>query len=424
MNPTVNPIRTAIAGIGGFGSSHHGVAYQLEQEGIVKLLATCDPRVSSLGEVLENFHFSQRAVQVFEDFDEMLREYEGKLDLLAISTPIGFHNAMHEAAVTRNIACYLEKPPTLDPEELQAMIERDKSAKFKTQVGFAYIVEPWRHALKKRLDEFGPVQRVTFHGLSQRDNLYFNRANWAGKLLLGDQLILDSCFGNAMSHHIHNILFFAGTKGLFHWGEIKEVKTELYRANPIESTDTIFATATTTDGVELRVACSHATDESGYFCEEILHEKARVTIFPNKSFTIHFHDGRIEAHTLTRPDSILENNFRHYLAYLQGKEERPLTTLYDSKPFVEWNALNFLSSKNIYLLPETERALVPSLRSQDIPAWTIPHLESIQKNFLETGTFPSQQSPNWNATSKTVTPQHLPELRNHVKTQRCPEPVA
>src|SRR5690606_16855120 len=121
------------------------------------------------------------------------------------------------------------------------MIQRDAKARHQTQVGFSYIVEPWRHALKERLrsGELGRLMRAALLGSWQRPSSYYERAPWAGRLAMQGGLVLDSCFGNAMAHHVHNLLFFAGEAGGFSWADIASARAELYRANAIESADTV-----------------------------------------------------------------------------------------------------------------------------------------------------------------------------------------
>ena len=51
---------------------------------------------------------------------------------------------MHKAIVARGLACYLEKPPTLWPDELAQMIATDADARFATNVGFNFTIEPAR----------------------------------------------------------------------------------------------------------------------------------------------------------------------------------------------------------------------------------------------------------------------------------------
>src|SRR5207237_9307357 len=120
------------------------------------------------------------------------------------------HAEMHAAATARGLPVYLEKPPTLDHVELEAMIRSDAQARKASLVGFNFIIEKARLSLKERLlaGEFGAVRGATLSALWPRPASYFARNNWGGRLLVDGHVVLDSCFGNAMAHFVHNLLFW------------------------------------------------------------------------------------------------------------------------------------------------------------------------------------------------------------------------
>ena len=140
------------------------------------------------------------------------------------------------------------------------MIVSDARARKSSLVGFNFIIEKLRLALKERLlaGEFGAVRGATLSALWPRPASYFSRNNWAGRLLIDDRVVLDSCFGNAMAHFVHNLLFWTGGPELFSWAQIAAVRAELYRAHAIEGADTFFVETDTTAGVTMRFALSHA----------------------------------------------------------------------------------------------------------------------------------------------------------------------
>ena len=82
---------------------------------------------------------------------------------------------MHRAGVSHHIPVYLEKPPTLDYRELETMIQCERAARKASMVGFNFIVEKPRLALKQRqLDgEFGAVLEARLLALSARPIAYF-----------------------------------------------------------------------------------------------------------------------------------------------------------------------------------------------------------------------------------------------------------
>jgi predicted dehydrogenase len=283
----------------------------------------------------------------------MLDALSGELDVLTVPAPVPLHAPIHKAAVERDIACYLEKPPTLFWRELDEMLTVEKNAKFTTNVGFNFIVETARQNLKKRIleGEFGKLHCVSFLGHWPRPKSYFTRSPWAGKIALDGRLVLDSCIGNAMAHYIHNVLFWAGTRGLFDWASVAGIEAELYRAHDIENYDTVLTRGKFENGVEFRIAATHAAKPPQYQREEIHCEKAHLTYVPGDEWKIEWRDGRSETGKADRGD-LLVRNFAAYFDYLNGKVPRPLTTLQYSKPFVHLTNLVYIAAQTIEQVDE------------------------------------------------------------------------
>jgi predicted dehydrogenase len=153
-------IRIGIVGLGGFAASHHQVIARLEERGHARLVCTCDPDPDRYGGEQANLRFVSRGVQVFRDYRAMLDACHRQLDLVVIPTPIQLHADMHAAATAHGLPTYLEKPPTLDYAELERMIQADARAHHASHVGFNFIIEKRRLALKERLlaGEFGAVR--------------------------------------------------------------------------------------------------------------------------------------------------------------------------------------------------------------------------------------------------------------------------
>ena len=414
MNSTV--IRAAIAGIGGFGESHHQSMLYLEKERRAKVLATCDPRADALRNLGEKYQFEERGVRVYTGFEELLTQHGNQLDLINVSTPIRLHAPMHAACVARGIPCYLEKPPTLDPDELRVMIGRDLHARKATQVGFIYIAQPERIELKRQIlsGVFGRLLRVTFQGLGMRSHAYYNRNNWAGRLAIGDDLVLDSCCGNAMAHHIHNILFFAGQTEVMDWAAPVRVEAELYRANDIEGADTIFARGELENGVEFRIAATHACE--GVLCEETLtFEKGEIKILPWER-KISLHCGGCHE-VLETGEASLTENLGIYFDYLEGRSPRPLTLLSDCLPMVDLNALFYIAAAKIVSVRDPHRLTV-ELEQASTKAEVITGIEEVCSAFIQEARFPSDAGVGWAVRGGRADIGDLQNLRQSVDTIR------
>jgi predicted dehydrogenase len=406
------PIRVGIIGLGGYAGVHHDSLIKLEAMQEARLVCTCDPHAEAFSVQMEARRFAERGVRVFADYKTMLDTCGHELDLLVVPTPISLHAEMHRAGVERGIPVYLEKPPTLDHAELERMILTDRGAKKSTLVGFNFIIERARLALKRRIldGEFGALREVHLDARWPRPASYFSRNNWGGRLL-GDNggVILDSCFGNAMAHFVHDVLFWAGSGPLMSWGQPAATRAELYRGHAIQGADTFFLEARTTTGVTLRFALTHACEGSHSHAEIIVCEKAVIRYIVGSHVEIRWHDGRVEPVTLDAFSAINENHL-DYFRYLRGETDRPATTLVDSRPFVVLNNLAYVSSGEITPFPAGSVETV--IGAKDAQHYlTVAGLGAAMDDFLANGRWPGA-SLGWRtaSTAETVTPADLPRF--------------
>jgi predicted dehydrogenase len=383
------PIRVAIVGMGGFAGSHHHTVAKLEERHHAKLVCTCDPQAANFANEQQAWHFQSRGVQVFTDYRAMLEARHADLDLVVIPTPIQLHAEMHAAATARGLPTYLEKPPTLDYAELEAMIAADRRARKASLVGFNFIIEKARLSLKERLlaGEFGAIRGATLSASWPRPTSYFARNDWAGRLLIGDHVVLDSCFGNAMAHFVHNLLFWTGGPELFSWAQLAAVRAELYRAHAIEGADTFFVETDTTAGVTMRFALTHACTGLGTHSEIVLCDRAVLRYAVGRQIEIRWNDGRTERVELEPFDPLAENHLEYY-RYLRGETDRPATTLVDARPFVALNDLAHVSTGRIVPIPRDQISGVRDEKDQK-DYLHVAGMASAQENFLARGVWPS-----------------------------------
>lgn len=394
--------------MGGFAAAHHQTVLKLEERNHARLVCTCDPNPNAFLRDQDTWKFLRRGVRVFSDYREMLTTCRPQLDLLVVPTPIPLHADMHRAGIQAGLAVYLEKPPSLDFVELEEMIALDRTAPKASMVGFNFIIEAKRQSLKQRLltGEFGAIKEARLIGRWPRPTSYFQRNDWAGRLLTPTgRVILDSCLGNAMAHFVHNLFFWVGQDGLMSWGTPAAVKAELYRAHAIEGADTFFIQTRTREGAELRIALSHACMDTQAPLETIHCEKATLRYAIGEEAQVTWLNGRTERHVL-EPFDALSGNHLAYYRYLQGKAERPPSTLVDSRPLVVMTDLAHVSSGQIDTLSP------PHVRSQIHPQdlkeyFAIEDLSVAQTDFLENATWPSTRGWSRSVPAADVTPDDL-----------------
>ena len=400
--------------MGGFAGWHHNTVAKLEERGEARLVCTCDPQAAAFAAQQEAWKFAARGVTVFPDYRTMLDACHRELDLLVVPTPIQLHAEMHRAGVERGLPVYLEKPPTLAHLELEEMIVRDRQASKSSVVGFNFIIERPRLALKQRIlaGEFGAVRGATLVALWPRPADYFRRNNWAGRLMMDDRVVLDSCFGNANAHFVHNLLFWVGGPELYSWAQPAAVRAELYRAHAIEGADTFFVEADSTTGVTMRFALSHACTGAGTHAETVLCDKATIRYSVGQLAEIRWHDGRVERITLEEFDGLAENHLDYY-RYLRGETTRPATLLTDTRPFVALNDLAYISSGRIAAFPASLVSDVRDTKEQKDYV-NVVGMAAAQENFLVRGTWPGANG--WAREPGTVaTPADLTRFRDTVR---------
>lgn len=420
------PVALGIIGLGGFAGAHHAAALALEKEGVCRLRCTCDPQPDAFREKREEWRFAERGVQVFDHHERMLDACRNELDVVTIPTPIPLHAPMHRACIGRGLAVYLEKPPTLDWRELEEMIALDMTAPKRTNVGFNFIIEPQRQAVKQRLvaGEFGAVRSVGVSALWPRPESYYRRASWAGRLEMNGRPVLDSPMGNAMAHITHNALFWSGAAaGLWSWGEVTEVAADLYRHHCIQGTDTLFVKAAIRNGPDFRLCMTHACAGRQANEERIVCERATISAVMTygkdgvrHDYEIRWSDGRVET-IAGIPFDAPPDNLRAYCRYLRGLAPRPMTLLEDCRPFVHLNNLAYIAAGRITTIPDACADAVPAPAGNGDLFHAVRDLPAAFDRFMDSGAFPAEQGLAWAAagTPRTAGTNALPTLNDVVR---------
>lgn len=339
-----SPFRVAIAGLGGFAHTHHEALRALESQGVARLVATCDPTLTTLPHSIEE-ELVAREARFFSTLEELLARTPD-LDWVCLPTPIPLHKDQHRQVIQAGAACYLEKPPTLWLPELEEMLTAEQQTAHATNVGFNFVGDPFRRALKQRAlnGEFGKLVSVRLFAHWPRTPAYYSRNNWAGKRFLDGKPVMDSPIGNACAHFVQNLLWMAGRNALDDVARVHHVVAETYRAYEIESYDTVFLSAVLDGQVELKLAVSHtlregSAGESQSDLERYDFEQATIEFPTWRTANIVWKDGNRPQEHLESAwrdyRDVVRENFLSYARYLRGDTARPITTLQDSEPFVE-----------------------------------------------------------------------------------------
>ncbi len=133
-------LRYGIIGCGGCGRGKHLTSYSKMPD--VELVAVCDIIASRANFAADQFNVEA----AYTNYMEMLAEEE--LDIVSVATPNHVHAPATIAALQAGCHVHCEKPASLTPELVQAMVNaKDKSGK-KLMIGLNNRFTPWAQFAK------------------------------------------------------------------------------------------------------------------------------------------------------------------------------------------------------------------------------------------------------------------------------------
>ena len=250
-------VTLALVGIGGYGLVYLEGLLDKIRDNDFNIVAGIDPepqRCTRLDEL------KAMDVPIFESLENF---YEtGEADLVIISSPIHMHCPQTCLALSRGSHVLCEKPLGATIQEAEKMIHAmEESGKF-VAIGYQWSFSDAIQELKRDVQQgvLGTPKRCKTIALWPRDEVYYNRNNWAGKQKdENGNWILDSPANNALAHYLHNMFYMLGEERESS-ARPDRVTAELYRANDIENFDTVAARIYTESGVEILFYGSHATE--------------------------------------------------------------------------------------------------------------------------------------------------------------------
>jgi predicted dehydrogenase len=258
--PETRP-RLALIGISGYGRIHLQLARECRERGEVNLVAATV--INPADEVDSIADLTAHGCAIYSEYEKMLAEHSGRIDLCLIPTGIPWHARMTIAALLAGANVLVEKPLAGSVAEVEAVYAAEqKSGRF-VAVGFQDLYEPGTEWLKDELlkGTIGEIQSVRFLGLWPRRRSYFTRNEWAGRLQADGVPVLDSPLNNAFGHFVMLSLYFACSESQGATRAIPD-RVELFRAHEIESFDTAVVKLHTPTGAKLWFGVSHVGHET------------------------------------------------------------------------------------------------------------------------------------------------------------------
>jgi predicted dehydrogenase len=194
-------------------------------------------------------------------------------------------------------------------------------------IGFQHIFSNSMQQIKARVCDgrLGRVRSVTLMCGWPRSAQYYARNDWTGKMRLGKNIILDSPANNAHAHYVMNVLYLASTrpgKAAYPF----QLEAELYRANRIESTDTVQLRFETDEGTRAFIMLTHANHKPNGPEMFLECERGKVSwITDNGTTVVTYAGGKKEEFDNLLHDKWRYEGFRDFvLAVREGRD--PLCT--------------------------------------------------------------------------------------------------
>ncbi|HEX2100193.1 MAG TPA: Gfo/Idh/MocA family oxidoreductase [Candidatus Synoicihabitans sp.] len=255
----MKPLRVGLVGIGGYGKVHLQHLLEFHARGELCFVAAVVLPIEAETETAAQLDaVGCVRLPTFDALIDALPRLH--LDLCVVPTPIHLHARMAMRLMEAGVSVLVEKPAAASPVELARMAQTAASTGRTLAVGFQYLHAPEVQTLKQRLlaGEIGELRRLSVYGAWPRSHSYYTRNNWAGRLRLGEDWVLDSPVNNAMSHFLMLMLFLAGPTAETAIEPIS-LTAELYRAQRIESFDTAALEFESAHGCQLDFYGTHSS---------------------------------------------------------------------------------------------------------------------------------------------------------------------
>lgn len=253
--------RVALIGISGYGSIYLALVRAARDRGELDLVAAVV--INPDEEHANEAELASHGCRIFRDYQAMLQELSGQIDLCLIPTGIQWHARMTIAALKSGACVLVEKPLAGSLAESERIREAERDTGRWVAVGFQDLYCPVNRWLKDQLlaGEIGQLTSVRFFGMWPRSSSYFARNHWAGRLVADGAPVKDSLLNNAFAHFVNLGLYFLGTTpdGA---ATVTIDSAELLRAHPIETFDTSVVQAHTPEGARLWVGASHTSQRT------------------------------------------------------------------------------------------------------------------------------------------------------------------
>lgn len=291
----------ALVGVSGFGRIHYDDILRAVSAGRADIV--CATVINQDEEAERCQTLREFGCTVFDNTNDMFREYAGRVDVCFLPVGIGLHAPLAIAAMRAGMNVFLEKPLSATIQEADEIIATSQETGRFVAVGYQHMYQPPVQAAKRAIIEgrIGQLQTVRGIGLWPRNNAYYARNNWAGRLSVKGNWVLDSPVNNALAHYLNLVCYLSGST-VDEMPQISMLEAGLYKANPsLENFDTAFLKMQTDAAVDLFFVTSHASASTLNPHIEAIGETGTIRL-TNDDCVLTANDGTSE--TTKMPDGI------------------------------------------------------------------------------------------------------------------------
>ncbi len=281
-------VKIVLVGIGGYGASYVKELLSNSEKAEFEITGVVDPNAEKSPYYNDIINSGIKKYFSLTDFYA-----ENSADLAVLSSPIYLHCSQVLTCLQNNSNVLCEKPLAGSLEDGLKMKEAAENSERFVAIGYQWSYLPVIHAIKNDIINglYGEPLCLKTLVIWPRSESYYKRNGWAGRLKTDAGIMVnDNPANNATAHYLHNMFFVLGDKANTSIYPV-EVSAKCYRANNIETYDTIYLRATVAGGGEILFYSTHAAKDGYGPIFEYKFEKGIISMSDNYQITATFNDG-------------------------------------------------------------------------------------------------------------------------------------
>lgn len=320
--------RLGLVGLGGYARVHQVHLTTLHDAGLCTLTAVADPFADRYPEIVAAL--GTKGVTPYNSLEAMLADAD--IDGVILATPIPLHAGQAIEALRAGKHVYIEKPPCATLGQWDEMRAAQDASGKRCVVGFQMQSNAGMRFLQEQLaaGAIGTLREVWGAVRWRRADTYYSRSPWVARWYADGLPSFDGPATNALAHLVQAAAMLSVPGGE---PVIEQVRGCLRRARPVESYDSALLEARAANGVNIRLAVTHATREHDEVVLRCAGDEGVASINWHGLVLIQRH-----GETAREYQFRFDNGTAVTLDFLRAiadPEHRPATSLQDTLPYLQ-----------------------------------------------------------------------------------------